>query len=94
MLVALSVGCYLSYDGSVGNASAYQSVDSWFEYRLRLICFDKVENIPLFRGRLVQYGILPSGLGQGDHLDRFNASHLETLFRLFFFQNGFPNYFP
>ena len=28
MLVALLVSCFLSYDGSVGSASAYQSVDS------------------------------------------------------------------
>ena len=37
MLVFLSVSNYLSYDGSVGSASAYQSVDSGFGSRLSLI---------------------------------------------------------
>ena len=45
----------LRYDSSVGSASAYQSVGSGFEPRLRLIFFDKAENIPVFSGRLVIY---------------------------------------
>ena len=56
VLVALSVSCYLSYDGSVGSASAYQSVDSGFESRLRLIFVDKAEDIPVLSGRFVKYG--------------------------------------
>ena len=39
MLVALSASCYLSYYGSVGSESAYQSVDSGIQSRLRLIVF-------------------------------------------------------
>ena len=33
----LSVSSYLSYDGLVGSASAYQSVESVFAFHLRLI---------------------------------------------------------
>ena len=50
MLVAFSANCFLSYDGSVGSASAYQSVESGFDSRLRIF-FDKAENIPVVSGR-------------------------------------------
>ena len=54
----LKQACYLSYYGSVGSASAYQSVDSGFKSRPRLIVFDEAVNIAVFSGRLAHKFII------------------------------------